>query len=437
LDRIVRFEGLQVVAWLALLAAAVGGGCPGPGPRLTGCAKDVDCKGSRVCELGRCVEPFGWSGGPDGGVGLAAEGDAGKPRPIGPPPFAMGRGNARHTGALPGVAPAKQPVEVWKVTAGDAIVAAPVVGPDGAIYFGSHDGKLTAVEPDGKVRWTFAAKDRIWSAPAVAVDGTVYFGCDDDHVYAVAKDGKEKWRFRVGACNPAQSTDPESVRCDVDGLTLGADGTIYTGGDGVYAVWPDGSLRWKVATPEHVRSAPAVADDGTVYAGSLDDALYAIGPDGTKRWEFRINDDIETSPTIGDDGTIYFGADDHRLYAIAPDGAFKWAIVTLGDVRSSPAIGLDGTIYAGSWDKALYAVRPDGTVLWRFATADKIQGAPVVSRDGAILVGSQDDHLYVLEPDGTLRWYVTLDADVDASPTIGADGTLYVGGDDRTLRAFR
>ena len=35
---------------------------------------------------------------------------------------------------------------------------------------------------------------------------------------------------------------------------------------------------WKLATPEHVASTPAVGADGTVYAGCQDDALYAIAP---------------------------------------------------------------------------------------------------------------------------------------------------------------
>jgi outer membrane protein assembly factor BamB len=47
-------------------------------------------------------------------------------------------------------------------------------------------------------------------------------------------------------------------------------------------VWPDGTLRWKLATAEHVASTPALGADGTVYAGSQDDALYAVAPDGTR-----------------------------------------------------------------------------------------------------------------------------------------------------------
>ena len=70
---------------------------------------------------------------------------------------------------------------------------------------------------------------------------------------------------------------PESSRCDVDGgPTIGPDGTIYVGGDGIHAVWPDGTLRWKLATAEHVASTPALGADGTVYAGSQDDNLFRI-----------------------------------------------------------------------------------------------------------------------------------------------------------------
>ena len=54
---------------------------------------------------------------------------------------------------------------------------------------------------------------------------------------------------------------------------------IYLGGDGVHAIRPDGVLRWKLASGEHVGTAPAVGADGTVYAAGQDDVLYAIRPD--------------------------------------------------------------------------------------------------------------------------------------------------------------
>ncbi len=424
--------------WLAVPLVGMGAavalaGCPRPTPVVGGCTTDRQCKGARICVQRRCVEPAR--------PAASAPIDAGIPdarRPASPP-FAMFGGDARHTGRLAGPAPAEAPTQRWSFSTGQAIVGSPTVGPDGTIYATSHDGELYALDPSGVEKWSFATGDRIWSTPAVTEDGIVYTGSDDDHLYAVdAASGTLRWKYRVGQCEPPTGFGPVGARCDVDGgPTIGPDGTIYTGGDGVYAVWPDGTLRWKFATAEHVSTAPALSPSGMVYAGCLDDALYAIRPDGTKAWEFRTRGDVESAPTLADDGTIYFGSDDDAVYALAPTGRLLWKVITLGDVRGSPALGADGTLYVGSHDSKLYAIAPDGHVEWQFAAADRIQGSPAVAANGTILFGSQDDHVYAVSPAGELLWYLAFDGDVDTTPTISTAGVVYAGSDDHTLRAFQ
>ena len=51
----------------------------------------------------------------------------------------------------------------------------------------------------------------------------------------------------------------------------------------LYALNADGSLKWKYATGEVVRSSPAVGADGTVYVGSDDKNLYALNADSFTR----------------------------------------------------------------------------------------------------------------------------------------------------------
>jgi len=120
----------------------------------------------------------------------------------------------------------------------------------------------------------------------------------------------------------------------------------------------DGSLKWKFATGDAVKSSPAIGADGTIYVGSDDNSLYAISPDGSRKWEFATGAEIESSPAIGADGTIYVGSADNSLYAISPAGTQKWKFTTGSEVDSSPAIGADGTVYIGSWDHNVYAVGP-------------------------------------------------------------------------------
>jgi outer membrane protein assembly factor BamB len=408
-----------------------------------GCGSDRDCKLDRVCEKGTCV----WAQGPRAktppGGGAAAAAGAGAPAAPLPqyaiePAQAMFRLGPNHRGRSPYVLPAVKPEIAWVVATGGPIVSSPAVAADGTVLFGSHDGKLYAVARDGTTKWSYATGDIIFGSPAVAHDGTIYIGSDDDHLYAVAPaTAKPRWIFQVGSCPQRIGIGPEASRCDVDaGPTVGPDGVIYTGGDGIYAINPDGTLRWRFATGGHVASAPAVLADGTVVAGSQDDLVYGIAPDGAKRWDFRAGGDVDAAPAVGDDGTIYVGSDDRKVYALGPDGTMRWAFTTGGDVRAAVAVG-NGMIYAGSFDAQLYAIRLDGTLAWTFRSGDRIVSSALVDAKGAILFGSQDDRLYCLEPDGHLRWSVELGGDVDSSPTLAADGTIFVGSDDRKLYALR
>ncbi|MGB4714544.1 MAG: PQQ-binding-like beta-propeller repeat protein, partial [Defluviitoga tunisiensis] len=103
---------------------------------------------------------------------------------------------------------------------------------------------------------------------------------------------------------------------------IGSDGTIYVGSydsylySYLYAINPDGSLKWKYETGSGIESSPAIGSDGTIYVGSLDNYLYAINPDGSLKWKYETDDWIDSSPAIGSDGTIYVGSGDSYLYAI-------------------------------------------------------------------------------------------------------------------------
>jgi outer membrane protein assembly factor BamB len=403
------------------------------------CGSDRDCKLDRVCEAGSCVWPQGARGAGSANAGSAANGtSAALPQYALEAAQAMFRLGSAHRGRSPYNLPATKPEIAWTVTTGGPIVSSPAVTEDGTVLVGSHDGKLYAVARDGSTKWSYATGDIIFGSPAVAHDGTIYIGSDDDHLYAVVPtSAKPRWIFQIGACPQRIGVGPEASRCDADaGPTIGPDGVVYTGGDGVYAINPDGTLRWRFATGGHVASAPAVLGDGTVVAGSQDDLVYGIGPDGSKRWDFRTGGDVDAAPAVGDDGTIYVGSDDRKVYALGPDGSLHWAFTTGGDVRASVAVG-NGMIFVGSFDAQLYAIRLDGTLAWTFRSGDRIVSSALVDAKGAVLFGSQDDRLYCLEPDGHLRWSVELGGDVDSSPTLVADGTIFVGSDDRKLYALR
>ncbi len=199
------------------------------------------------------------------------------------------------------------------------------------------------------------------------------------------------------------------------------------------------SLKWRYQTEGIVISSPAIAADGTIYAGSCDKYLYAVNPDGTPKWRYETGGPVFSSPAIGRDGTIYVGTMDNYLYAITDsetEGTLKWRYPTGDCVPSSPAIAANGTIYVGSEDNYLYAIKPDGTLKWRYETGWKTQSSPAIGADGTVYLGSEDGYLHAINSDGMFKWKYQTGDMVDCSPAIGADGTIYVGSHDCYLYAI-
>lgn len=176
--------------------------------------------------------------------------------------------------------------------------------------------------------------------------------------------GKLKWQLQIGTQNPSVPTSP----------AIAPDGTIYAGAVDAGRMYLDavnanGSLKWRYPIlPPSGDAIPSVGPDGTIFITS-GGTLYAINPVGTLRWSFPK---VQSAPAIATDGTVYVASSEPYLYAIGSDGNIKWSYPTIGLVDSDPIIAVDGTIHASS----------------------------VISRDGSLVNGT----FYALTPAGTLKW---------------------------------
>ena len=230
--------------------------------------------------------------------------------------------------------------------------------------------------------------------------------CHDTHhtsqspISTANNPGTEKWR-----CKTLQ--DAGTVE---SGAIVDDNGIIYFGSMGadhyLYALYPNGTLKWKYRIPGIIWSTPAIANDGTIYVGDWDGHLSAINQNGSLKWQIYRSGQFHSSPVIGDDGTIYLGHSSGNLYAINPDGTEKWLYDAGDQTTSDPAIGEEGTIYIGSGDNYLYAVYPNGTLHWRYLTGGVIKGHPSIAPNRTIYIPSFDGYLYALHPDGTLIWKI-------------------------------
>ena len=244
----------------------------------------------------------------------------------------------------------KDGTKKWEFITNTEVTFSPTIGDDGIIYLVANTSYLYAINPDGSILWEYvtpippgySTRPSILSSPAIAPDGTIYISTGGG-LTALYPDGSLKWRN-------------ESTHYGSSALAIDKNGRIYLGGrnDNLYAINPDGSKEWVFEVPHSLTSSPSLGPDGTIYIGCWDDRLYAVNPNGTLKWYFQTNMDIISSPAIGADGTIYVGSYDHKLYAINPDGTKKWEFETGSYIKASPAIGEDGTIYIGSYDIGSY-----------------------------------------------------------------------------------
>jgi hypothetical protein len=198
----------------------------------------------------------------------------------------------------------------WSYAAGDDIATSPAVA-DGTVYIGwrsldrpestSGPGGLDAVSTDGTREWR-VRPGNVDGSPTVA-DGTVYAGSEAGLVAVDAATGERRWTFE---------RDPMS------GSPAVADGTVYVGTHegNLHALDPaTGESRWFVHTDKWCDYATATADD-TVYHTSWDAHVYAVAPDGTLRWKHPFETPL-SAPAVAD-GAVYV-ASNRSLVALRPE----------------------------------------------------------------------------------------------------------------------
>jgi outer membrane protein assembly factor BamB len=347
---------------------------------------------------------------------------------------------------------------------------------------GEESEASTTIEVNRTIWTFFVDKPVYYASPAIGEDGTIYFATgmlihtSYGSLYAVSPEGTLKWKFDLDN----NSDDGNIWTNDNNGASpaIAENGTVYLidHRNVVYALNPDGTLKWKNNTYEsdamwHVgQKTPAIGADGTLYfcAGLT---LYALDPvNGEAKWQLdnlRGGNVCAVSGVVGADGTIYIASND-MFYAVNPDGTQKWPspFQLLHENEksfSSPAIGADGMIYFGAEGTAnpnlhegyLYAVNPDGTEKWRFVVPGRrpVRASPALALDGTIYVttkaywdeGKKPALCLALNPDdGSLKWRYEIEPkegipvaqDSYTSPAVGLDSTIYFAAENNYIYAL-
>jgi outer membrane protein assembly factor BamB len=184
-------------------------------------------------------------------------------------------------------------------------LSSPALADDGTVLVGTETGGFYAFNPDGTQRWFFLTGGAIRSSAAIGRDGSIYFTSNDQHLYALTPDGALRWRV------------PASLNDSGSSPAIGTDGTIFIGGQGLRAFDPSGQLLWMYPgtnplSGTHGFGSPIVGADGTIYsAGSR--SLFAVRPDGTLKWDYPLGWRVYSQPVIGLDGQILTASYDSTL----------------------------------------------------------------------------------------------------------------------------
>ncbi len=313
----------------------------------------------------------------------------------------------------------------WAFACRDQVFSSPAVV-DGAVYIGSNDAHLYAIDAvTGQPRWRYQTGGSVTSSPAVA-DGLVYVGCNDSQLYAVnAATGQPVWTFRTGG---VMHSSPAV-----------ADGVVYIGcrDHNLYAVdATTGTERWRFTGGDWFNSSPTVYGGG-VYIGCRDKNIYALDiATGRPRWHFTTASTVDSSPAVSGE-TLWIGADDHNVYALnTVTGTLNWQFTADNGVVSTPLL-VERVVYVGSDDGNLYALDAStGRSRWRFSTDNGIRSSPAVAND-LVYVGSRDRYVYAVEAvTGKLRWRYATGAPVDDSSPAVVNGLVYIGSLDSRVYAL-
>jgi hypothetical protein len=371
-------------------------------------------------------------------------------------PWPMYGHDAQLTGQSPYVGPQTGDIK-WTYSLGHVSFATFVVGADGIIYVPGtvkvYQGTLTALYPDGRVKWVFEPSDVVGSnevatklgrLPEKSVRGAA-IGHDRIYVtvmreldnrstvaemYALDEQRNIKWSYTLGRMSGIITAPGIPM--------IGLDGTIYVPHQGeLHAVRPDGTEKWRF--PCGV--TPSVGSDGTVYVSGCR-ALTALSSDGNLEWQYPLHNPYGLS-SVDDTGTVYVVDINYGVHAFNRNGTLKWKNDQVARA-GKPSLAPDGTLAILS-DKGLAILSDNGSLRWTLGGIAYDGGrdssgtggglSPAIGQDGTIYIGSGNS-FYAITTEGELKWRTTVDSEIISSPAIGQDGTVYVGSKGGLLYAF-
>ncbi len=286
---------------------------------------------------------------------------------------------------------------VREIACGEPIFSAPVVS-EGRVYFATLGSRIYALEPDGKVCWTWDfVKEKL------GFQGDRWSGQD--------------WLRR----KETRVTPAELFCCSRDIAAHGKTLVIPAGG---YVVWlKDGGDKAEVQNtimPRNITLGLSIGEDGTVYrqwtlldnGGRVDVLRPGADFEAGRKAQTPFVGGSETNTGSGLVGFASVSLRGGEVYRCRPEEGFGLCRHHVGKgeperlsphpALASPILLRDQAVYGGL-DGSLYVVPLTGRgQAWSFKTAfGAAITTPVAVADGRVFFGCDDGYLYILGPGGT------------------------------------
>ena len=76
--------------------------------------------------------------------------------------------------------------------------------------------------------------------------------------------------------------------------------------------------RERAQRSSEIHGGPLEDDDGALYFGTQDDAVYALDPDGAVRWSYTTGADVDAPLTLLSDGSLIVPSEDGSVTLLVP-----------------------------------------------------------------------------------------------------------------------
>jgi outer membrane protein assembly factor BamB len=331
--------------------------------------------------------------------------------------------------------PASEPRVLWRTFLDGSSKSAPLVT-GGRLYVGANDGKLYCLETGtGRILWAFPTGGEVLTEPCLTEAG-ICFGSGDGLVYTVNPEGREVWRQEMGSA--------------VYSSPVAEHGLVFFGSNSgrFYCLSArTGQVKWTCQDPTYgIESKPFLAD-GVVYFGAWDQYVYAVrAGTGELLWKCK-GEASATKPAA----RYYSPADCGPVAAggkvFIPDRGYLLSVIDAKTGQRLAPVASVGGVSLALDGSGVILRKTKGVAKWTLA-GEQVWETEVETGFLPTTVASGGDRLYVVSDRGLLscldassgrvvyQYQVTPRLWVMSTPAV-RDGTLYVSAMDGSVTAIR